>query len=120
MRSTRLLHGGKADHSSSTLSFRVAHMSPSSSGAGARLSLLEGDCVGPTWPILKPGSHEPGFFLSEVLPGSHELGFFLSEVLPGSHELGFFLAEILPGSHGPAFSSRVDLTFALVTRIFFE
>ena len=27
-------------------------MSPSSSGAGVRLSLLEGDCVGPTRPIL--------------------------------------------------------------------
>jgi hypothetical protein len=25
---------------------------------------LEGDCVGPTWPPLKPGSYEPGFFLS--------------------------------------------------------
>jgi hypothetical protein len=24
---------------------------------------LEGDCVGPTWPSLEPGSHEPGFFL---------------------------------------------------------
>src|SRR5579864_1920753 len=62
MRPGRLLHGGNADHTVGTLSFRVAHMSPSSSSAGAWLSLLEGDCVGPTWPILKPGSHEPGFF----------------------------------------------------------
>jgi hypothetical protein len=41
-------------------------MSPSSCDAGAWLSLLEGDCVGPTWPSLKPGSHEPGFFLMLV------------------------------------------------------
>jgi hypothetical protein len=26
---------------------------------------LEGDCVGLTWPILKPGSYEPGFFCAE-------------------------------------------------------
>jgi len=34
MRRGRLLQGGNADHTRITLSFRVAHMSPSSSGRG--------------------------------------------------------------------------------------
>jgi hypothetical protein len=33
MRPTRLLHGAGRDHNDSTLSIRVAHLSPSSSGA---------------------------------------------------------------------------------------
>src|SRR5258708_29198424 len=64
MRSTPLLQVTWEAHNVWTLSFRVAHMSPSSSGAGVRLSLLEGDCVGPTRPILKAGLlMGPAFFL---------------------------------------------------------
>ena len=55
MRLPPLLQGTRRVHSVFTLNFRVAHMSPSSSGAGVRLSLLEGDCVGPTRPILEAG-----------------------------------------------------------------
>jgi len=51
------------DHTLSTLSGRTVHLSPSSSGAGVQLSLLEGDCVGLTWPIPQAGLLEPGFFL---------------------------------------------------------
>ena len=62
MRPEWLPQGGRAAHNVCALGFRVALMSPSSSGADAQLSLLEGDCVGLTWPSLMPGSHEPGFF----------------------------------------------------------
>src|ERR1700744_2786634 len=61
------LKGGRRAHNACTLSFRVAHMSPSSSGADVRLSLLEGDCVGPTRPILKAGLSRARLFFD--LPG---------------------------------------------------
>src|SRR5271154_3839571 len=69
MRSPPLLQGARRDHNVWTLSFRVALMSPSSSGAGVRLSLLEGDCVGPTRPILKAGLLRARlFFYRTVFP----------------------------------------------------
>jgi hypothetical protein len=43
--------------------------------------LLEGDCVGPTWPILKPGSREPGFFLERFLAGLSPARLFLARFL---------------------------------------
>jgi hypothetical protein len=62
MRHGRLLQVTGADHNRVTLSFRVAYV-PLLQWRGTQLSLLEGDCVGLSWPILKPGSFEPGFFL---------------------------------------------------------
>ena len=77
MRHGRLLRGVEAAHNALTLSIRVAHMSPSSSGADAQLSLLEGDCVGLTWPIPQAGlSRARLFFMGTCFPGSHEPGFF--------------------------------------------
>src|SRR3954467_4820974 len=55
MRGGRLLRGTAPAHTVFTLRVRVAHLSPSSSGAEAQLSLLEGDCVGLTWPIPQAG-----------------------------------------------------------------
>src|SRR5580704_3081247 len=66
MRLTPLLQGSREAHTALTLSFRVAHMSPSSSGAAVRLSLLEGDCVGPTRPILKAGLSRVRLFFART------------------------------------------------------
>jgi hypothetical protein len=66
MRRGRLLQAPDADHSVSTLSNRVAHLSPSSSGAGLS---------NPSWKVivsasrgqyLRPGSHEPGLFFAKL------------------------------------------------------
>ena len=47
-----------------TLSARGRALSPSSSGTGTQLSLLEGDCVGLTWPKTEQaGLSSPAFFL---------------------------------------------------------
>src|SRR5579871_5323392 len=68
MRLPPLPQGTRRAHTVWTLSVRVAHMSPSSSGAGVRLSLLEGDCVGPTRPILKAGLSRARLFSLPVSP----------------------------------------------------
>src|SRR4051794_36275486 len=62
MRTAVLMHGANGAHSVFTLSVSRYALSPSSSGAESRLSLLEGDCVGLHGHYLKPGSQEPGFF----------------------------------------------------------
>src|SRR5215204_5171762 len=68
MRLGRLPHGTDEDHTAYTLSGRVAHMSPSSSGAAVQLSLLEGDCVGLTWPIPQAGLSWARLFFCPSLP----------------------------------------------------
>src|SRR3954466_15408128 len=68
MRTAGLMHGANGAHSVFTLSVSRYALSPSSSGAETRLSLLEGDCVGLHGHYLKPGSQGPGFF-SSVIPG---------------------------------------------------
>ena len=51
-----------------TLSARGRASSPSSSGTGTQLSLLEGDCVGLKWPKTEQaGLHSPAFFLANCI-----------------------------------------------------
>ena len=54
-----------------TLSARGRALSPSSSGTGTQLSLLEGDCVGLTWPKTEQaGLFSPAFFLGNFVQRS--------------------------------------------------
>ena len=54
-----------------TLSARGRALSPSSSGTGTQLSLLEGDCVGLTWPKTEQaGLISPAFFLVQCIQRS--------------------------------------------------
>ena len=85
MRLPPLLQSSRRAHSVRTLSFRVARMSPSSSGAGVRLSLLEGDCVGPTRPILKAGLLGARLFFCSDAASFPARGFQCSRLSYGFH-----------------------------------
>ncbi|MGA7809890.1 hypothetical protein, partial [Bradyrhizobium sp.] len=68
MRVGRLLPGASADNNVQTLGFRVAHLSPSSSGASAQRSSWKVIVSASRGQYLKPGSFEPGFFSSMPSP----------------------------------------------------
>src|SRR5689334_19071548 len=70
MRPVCLRQAGARDHNVLILSVRVAHLSPSSSGAGVQESLLEGDCVGLTWPIPPAGLFWARLFFCFVFAAS--------------------------------------------------
>src|ERR1700676_3651963 len=107
MRRGWLLRGTGAAHNALTLSIRVAHMSPSSSGADAQLSLLEGDCVGLTWPIPQAGLSRARLFLWDRLSGLARARLFHRDLLPRAltrsdvHRTDSALFRTLTGSASP-------------------